>query len=177
MIEILRTRRSIRKYEKRAIDAKSLEIIKEALLRSPSSRGLNPWTFIFIDDPDMLDRLSRSKETGSQFLKGAALGVVVCGDESKSDTWIEDCSIASVVAHLTAHSLGLGSCWIQVRLRRHSGEKTAEEYVQETLGLPKHLKVESIIAMGLPGETKTPVPVDRLDYGKIHVNRYGGWGR
>lgn len=173
MIDILRTRRSIRKYEKRAVDARSLEIIKEALLRSPSSRGLNPWTFVFVDDPAVLDRLSQSKETGSQFLKGAPLGIVVCGDESKADTWIEDCAITSIVAHLTAHSLGLGSCWIQVRGRSHSRERTAEEYVQETLGLPKHLKVESIIAIGFPGERKTPVPADRLDYGKIYHNRYG----
>jgi nitroreductase len=174
MIDILRTRRSIRKYEKRPVEARSLEIIKEALLRSPSSRGLNPWTFVFVNDPDVLDRLSRSKETGSDFLKGAALGIVVCGDETRSDTWIEDCSIASIVAHLTAHSLGLGSCWIQVRGRHHSGGKSAEEYVREVLGLPNHLRVESIIALGFPGESKSPVPADRLDYGKIHSNRYGG---
>jgi len=173
MIDILLTRRSIRKYEKRAVDAQSLEIIKEALLRSPSSRGLNPWTFIFVDDLDVLDRLSQSKEAGSQFLKGAALGIVVCGDESQADTWIEDCAIASIVAHFTAHSLGLGSCWIQIRGRAHSREKTAEEYVQEALGLPKQLRVESIVSIGFPGETKTPVPADRLDYGKIYSNRYG----
>jgi nitroreductase len=173
MIDILRTRRSIRKYAKRAVDAGSLEIIKEALLRSPSSRGLNPWAFVFVDDRDVLDRLSRLKETGSQFLKGAALGIVVCGDDSKSDTWIEDCAITSLVAHLTAHSLGLGSCWVQVRGRAHSGERTAEEYVQEVLGLPTSLRVESVIAVGFPAETKTPVPADRLDYGKIYYNRYG----
>ena len=38
MIEILRSRRSIRKYEKRPIDEKSLETLKEALLRCPSSQ-------------------------------------------------------------------------------------------------------------------------------------------
>jgi len=166
-------RRSIRKYEKRAIDRKSLEIMKEALLRCPSSRDIHPWTFIFVDDPDLLKRLARAKEHGSNFLKDAALGIVVCGDETMSDVWVEDCTIASIVVQLTAHSLGLGSCWIQIRNRTHSKEKTAEEYVREHLGIPKNLKVESIISIGFPAETKTPIPADNLDYKKINYNRYG----
>ena len=173
MIDILRTRRSIRKYEKKTIDKPSLEIIKEALLRCPSSRGINPWTFIFVDDPDLLKQLSQAKEHGSNFLKDATLGIVICGDELKSDVWVEDCSIASIVALLAAQSLGLGSCWIQIRSRNHSKEKTAEEYVQGLLGIPKNLKVESIVSMGYPGETKRPIPLGQLDYGKIKYNRYG----
>ena len=49
MIEILRTRRSIRKYEKKPVDEKLVAILKEALLRCPSSRGINPWTFVFVE--------------------------------------------------------------------------------------------------------------------------------
>ena len=74
MIGILRTRRSIRKYERKAIDPESLDTLKEALLRCPSSRGINPWTFIFVDDPELLGRLSEAKETGSAFLEGSFPG-------------------------------------------------------------------------------------------------------
>ena len=74
MIDILRTRRSIRKYEKRPIDAGSLETMKEALLRCPSSWGINPWTFIFVDNPELLERLSQVKEHGATFLTGAGSG-------------------------------------------------------------------------------------------------------
>ncbi len=172
MIEILRQRRSIRKYQARAIGAQELEVIKEALLRSPSSRGINPWTFIFVDGKDLLQKLSKAKEHGSEFVKDAALAVVVCGDESKSDVWIEDCSIASIVAHLTAQSLGLGSCWSQIRNRMHSKEESAENYVQQLLRLPKNLKVLSIIALGVPAESKTPIARDQLDYAKILFNSY-----
>ena len=93
-------------------------------------------------------------------------------DETVSDVWIEDCSIASVVAHLTAHSLGLGSCWIQIRNRLHSGEQTAEQYIQALLGMPAHVRVEAIISIGDPAEAKSSVPKDKLDYGKIRHNRY-----
>ena len=172
MIEILRSRRSIRKYEKRPIDEKSLETLKEALLRCPSSRGINPWTFIFVDEVDLLAGLSKAKEHGSGFLKNAVLAIVVCGDEADSDVWVEDCSIAAIVAHLTAHSLGLGSCWIQIRNRAHSTEKTAEKYVRELLGIPSNLRVEAIISIGFPGENKKPLPAEKLQFEKIKYNRY-----
>jgi nitroreductase len=173
MIDIVRTRRSIRKYEKRPIDPQSVELMKEALLRCPSSRGRNPWTFIFVDNRDTLARLSETRE-GGRFLKDAALGIVVCGDESASDVWIEDCSIAAIVVQLTAHSLGLGSCWIQIRNRSHSAEKTAEEHVRETLGIPDAIRVGCIVSIGRPAETKARRTAGELDYRKIHYNRYRG---
>ncbi len=174
MIDILRTRRSIRSYKKKRIEPQALEVIKEALLRCPSSRNSTPWTFIFVDNPDILLRLYQAREQGSGFLKDAALGIVVCGDGSKSDVWIEDCAIAAIVAQLTAHSLGLGSCWNQIRSRSHSAEKTAGEYVRETLGIPDTLSVECMIGIGYPVEdSRAPRPVEGLDYGKIHYNRYG----
>jgi nitroreductase len=172
MIDILRARRSIRRYETKPLPRESLAVLKEALLRSPSSRGLNPWTFIFVDKPDLLAQLSKAKEHGSGFVKGAALGIVVCGDETISDVWVEDASIAAVIAHLTAHSLGLGSCWVQIRNRAHSKDQTAEHYTQAVLGIPAHVRVEAIIAIGCPAETKKPVPHDQLDYEKIRMNGY-----
>jgi nitroreductase len=172
MIDILRTRRSIRKYEKKTISEDLAEILKEALLRSPSSRGMNPWTFVFVDDPNLLNELSKAKAQGSSFLKDAALGIVVCGDETKSDVWVEDCSIASIIVQLTAQFLGLGSCWVQIRKRPHSGDITAEEYVQDLLNIPRHVKVESVISIGYPAESKDPVPKKELEFAKIRCNKY-----
>jgi len=53
----------------------------------------------------------------------------------KSDVWIEDAAIASIVLHLAATASGLGSCWVQIRLREHDAQQTAQEYVAELLGL------------------------------------------
>lgn len=172
MIDILRSRRSIRKYVKKAIDRESLKLIEEALLRSPSSRGVNPWRFILVDDPELLEQLSEAKQHGSQFLKGAALGIVVCADEAESDVWIEDCSVASIVAQLVAHSLGLGSCWIQIRNRFHSSGITAEDYIRGLLSIPEGAKILSIISIGYPAEAKPHVPEERLEQAKIMRNRY-----
>jgi nitroreductase len=84
--------------------------------------------------------------------------------------WVEDCSIASIVVQLAAQSLGLGSCWIQIRKRAHSKDTSAEEYIQELLGIPQHMKVESIISLGYPAEVKKPVPLEKLEFEKIRFN-------
>ena len=172
MIEILRKRRSIRKYQATAIDSQAMDVMKEAILRSPSSRGINPWTFIFVDQKELLSKLSQAKEQGAEFVKNAALAVVVCGDETKSDVWIEDCSIAAIIMHLVTQSLGLGSCWCQIRGRSHSKEKSAEKYIQELLHIPEYLRILSIVSVGLPAETKTPITKEQLDYTKIRYNAY-----
>lgn len=167
MIQLLRSRRSVRNFQNKKIDPQIIDLLKEALLRSPSSRGINPWEFFMIDDPSTMSGLSIAKERGAEFLKDAPLGIVVCGDETKSDVWIEDCSIASIIAQLTAQSLGLGSCWVQIRNRNHDKEISAEKYVQQLLNIPSHMKVLSIIGIGYPDETPHPVPADKLEYEKV----------
>jgi nitroreductase len=167
MLDIVRKRRSIRKYKDKPIEPALIEQLKEAAVRSPTSRNFRPWRFFFISDRAKLEALSRAKPSGSSFLEGAALGVVVCADETESDVWIEDCSIASIILQLTGQSLGLGSCWIQIRKRMHDDTTTSEEYVKEVLGLSEHIKVESIIAFGYPDEEKPPIPKAQLEYNKI----------
>ena len=167
MLDILRKRRSVRKYKDEDIEPEIVELLKEAALRSPTSRNFRPWRFIFVQDRSKLEALSRAKPSGSSFLAGARVGVVVCADENESDVWIEDCSIASIILQLAGQSRGLGSCWIQIRLRMHDDSVTSGEYVRSVLSLPENMRVESIIAFGYPDEEKAPVPDDELQREKI----------
>jgi nitroreductase len=173
MIDLLRARRSVREYTDRPLGPEKLELLKEAVLRSPSSRNLDPWEFIFVDDRQLLKTLAACKPHGADFLAQAALGIVVCGDSRESDTWIEDCAIASILVQMVAQSFGLGSCWVQVRNRRFDDETTSEQYVQKLLRIPGHIKVESIIAIGYPAETREPLPRTDLKDTKVHVNTFG----
>lgn len=172
MIELLRKRRSIRKFTAEKIDPEAVETLIEAALRAPSSRGKTPWEFILVDNPEILGTLSKAKQYGSEFLKNAPLAIVVCADSGKSDVWIEDCSIAAIILQLAAVSLDLGSCWAQIRDRRHDHEETAETYIQKQLGLPEQIKVECILGFGHPAEDKHQVPADKLQRDKIRYNRW-----
>lgn len=172
MIELLRTRRSIREYTGRAVEPEKVAVLKEAALRSPSSRNIDSWEFVFVDDRGLLSRLSRCKPHGADFLEGAALGVVICGDSKASDVWAEDCSIAAILVQMTAQSIGLGSCWIQVRSRKFDDATTSEQYIRKLLGLPEHIEVECIVAIGYPAEKREPLSAEELKVSKIHVNGY-----
>ena len=172
MIELLRKRRSIRKYKPEKISQQHLKLIEEALLRSPSSRNKRPWEFILIENPEMIIKLSNAKAHGSEFLKGAPLAIIIGGDESLTDVWVEDCSIASIVAQLLGESLGIGSCWVQIRNRNHKDNLSSEKYIQELLDLPVNIRIESIIAMGYPAEDKQPVPASELPIHKIRKEKY-----
>ena len=173
MIELLRTRRSVRKFTSEAIEPEKIELLKETVLRSPTSRNINPWEFIFVDDRDLLRQLAQSKPHGARFLQDAALGIVVCADGQKSDVWTEDCSIASILVQMVAQSIGLGSCWIQIRNRMFDHTTTSQEHVRSLLKMPLNMEVESIVALGYPAEKKEPIPSDDLDYTKVRINCFG----
>jgi nitroreductase len=166
-------RRSIRKYTDQPIEQEKLDIIIEAALRSPSSMGRDPWEFIVVNEKEMLNKLSKAKQHGSAFLKGAAIAIVVCADKNKSDVWIEDTSIASTHIYLAAESLGLGACWIQLRKRNYSEDITSSEYVASVLNLPDEMAVLSTIAIGYPAEKFAPHKKESLRYERIHFNGYG----
>lgn len=172
MIELLRKRRSIRNFTSEKVSVESVETLIEAALRAPASRSINPWEFIIVDDPELLQKLSRSKQHGSEFVARAPLAIVVCADEAKSDVWVEDCSIAAILIQCTALSLGLGSCWAQIRNRKHDGVKSAESYIQELLSLPDQIKVECVIGIGHPAERPRPLAADKLQREKIRRNRW-----
>jgi nitroreductase len=170
---LIARRRSIRKYTDQQVEAEKIEKLAEAALRSPSGLGKNPWEFIIVTDRVLLEKLADSKQAGSAFLKGAAVAIVVCVDPDKSNVWVEDASIASIYIHLAAESLGLGSCWVQIREKMHDGSRSAQDYVADLLNIPSHLIVESIISIGYPAEEKSSHKSEDLQYEKVYNNLYG----
>lgn len=172
LIDLLRSRRSIRHFQKRAVEAEKIDILVEAALRAPSSRGFDPWELVVVTDPAIISRLSQAKKHGSSFMKDAPLAVVVCADPEVSDVWVEDASIVSLILHLTAADLGLGSCWVQIRLRERGDHQSADRYVGEILGLPEQLRVEAIVAIGYPDESKSGHPLSALRFDKVSVEHY-----
>jgi nitroreductase len=172
LYDLLRSRRSIRKFQSKEVEKEKIDTILKSALLSPSSRSRRPWEFVAVTDKQLLQKLSKSREHGSSFLADAPLGIVVIADPEASDIWIEDASIASIIIQLSAQSLGLGSCWIQVRERLHIDNVKAEDYIKRVLGIPDKYSVECMIAVGYPAEEKRAYTEDELLYGKMHIDRY-----
>lgn len=172
LLDLLRRRRSIRQFVARPVEADKLDALVEAAVRAPTSRGRNPWEFIVVTDPQLLQQLAAAKGHGSAFLAGTPLAVVVAADPTRSDAWTEDCAIAATFIQLAAEDLGLGSCWVQIRLRPHSASQSAGAYVRDLLELPEHYEVECIIGIGYPDQAKTGHPAASLPYRQVHRDRF-----
>lgn len=172
MIEILRKRRSVRSFLKKDVEDEKIEILKESLLRAPTSRNINPTEFILVKDKQTLQSLSKVKAHGAEFLAKCNMAFVIIGDTSKSDTCIEDCSIASIILQLVAESLELGSCWAQIRLRYDNDKKPAEENVRKILNIPDKYLIESIIGIGYAASKPKPIEYSKLQQNRIHEEKF-----
>ncbi|MBR6265004.1 MAG: nitroreductase family protein, partial [Bacteroidales bacterium] len=106
------------------------------------------------------------------FVKDAALAVIVIADTTKTDVWVEDCSIASAYLHLAAEDLGLGSCWVQIRKRAQESGECASEVLKKAFNIPENYEVLSVIAMGYKQEERKPFDLNRLQLDKIHTEKF-----
>jgi nitroreductase len=174
LLDLLQNRRSVRQFKADPITTEQVDQLTEALLRSPSSRGLNPWHFVVVDDPQLLTRLAQAKAHGAGFLADAPLAIAICADPTHSDVWVEDCAIAAIILQLTAESLGLGSCWAQMRLRFDASGRCAAANVREILNLPLEWDVDCIIGIGQPRQRLPGHPRADLPIARIHRNRQKG---
>ena len=145
-IDIARSRHSCRSFTDVPLTGEQVSLIMEAGDLAPSSRSLRPVRLVPVDDIDRIRSLADCRAPGStRALTSATFAVAV--EPDTSDVWIEDASIASIMMQMEAEDLGLGSCWIQVRLRSND-QGPAEDHIKDILGLPANLLIESVIAFG-----------------------------
>lgn len=170
--ELLKTRRSIRKYLPQSVEQEKIDLITKAALMSPASKRSNSWEFVVVQDKATLQKLADCRPHGSQFLAESPLGIVVIADTTKSDVWIEDVSIASIIMQLQVQDLGLGSCWIQVYNRHKDDQTTTESYIRNLLNIPEHFAVLNIISIGYPNEERKPYDESKLAIEKIHSEKF-----
>ena len=172
LLDMMLNRRSVREYTGDHIPGDKLEMILQAGLAAPSGRGRQPWEFIVVQTRDALKKLSECRDGSAKMLEHADCAIVVIADELEQDVWTEDCSIAMAYMHLMADSLGIGSCWIQGRLRQAPDGRSTEEYVRECLGFPKTYRLEAILSLGIPKKHPVKHHTDQLPREKVHLERF-----
>ena len=126
LLDVMLNTRSTRKFNENEITKDELNRILVSALLAPTSRNKKPCNFMVVENKDVLDKLSKSKDHGADFIKNANKAIVVVADSSISDTWCEDSSIALTYMHLMATELKIGSCWVQIHLREKDGENSED---------------------------------------------------
>jgi nitroreductase len=168
LYELVKRRKSIRRFTDTVVEQEKIDMLMKTALMAPTSKNSTPWHFILVKDKTMLNKLSESRNHGSQFAGSAALVIVVLADTTLSDVWVEDTSIVSSYIQLQAEELGLGSCWIQVRERIKDDTQTTEEYIRGLLNIPVHLNVLNMIALGYRAGERNPEKEEQMLSEKIH---------
>ena len=155
-LEVIEKRRSIRKYSDQPVERELLDAIVKVAQTAPSSRNSKSSAFMIVEDRDTLDALSQMRDCSSALLSGAPAAIVVLGDETKTDLWVDNCAISATFVQLAVTAMDLVSCWVHCNGRpRYKAEPNgakAEDYVRELLGIKDGLRPYCVVAIGYPQE-------------------------
>jgi nitroreductase len=162
ILDIIKSRRSVRCFTDRKIPEDAVDILVDALRWAPSAGNLQSRKFYFVFNEDVRKRLGQAelKQDLAGFVAHAPLVVVACADLSTASRYgergkslysIQDTAASIQNLLLTAHSLGFGTCWVGA---------FKEERIRSILNLPEHMRPVAIIPVGYPAQT--PRPTDRV---------------
>jgi nitroreductase len=138
VFESVQTVLAVREYEPKSIPDETLLRIVEAGRLSGSSRNRQPWHFVLVDDPNVLNELAAASPYGPYIAHASAAIVVAVSDQPGTG---EDASRAIQNMVLTAWSEGVGSNWVGIV---HPAE------VSVAVNLPVELRPFAILPLGYP---------------------------
>ena len=179
VLDTIRARRSTRQFQERQIEAEHLETLLEAAIWAPSGGNNQSWLFTAIQNKDALSKINdlvregfqhwipdddypgklaakaSTQKEGYHFFYHAPT-LIIASNRPNYENAMADCVLALENLFLAAHSLGLGSCYINQLhwLRNDPG-------VRETLfelGIPKEHTICSAAAVGYIAKESSAPP-------------------
>ena len=151
-LQVIEKRHSVRKYSDRPVERELLDAIVKVAQTAPSSRNSKSSAFMIVEDRDTLDALSQMRDYGASPLKSAQAAILVMGDTTKTDLWVDNCAISATFIKLAVTAMDLVSCWIHINARpvlkdQPDGAK-AEDYVRELLGIKENMHPYCLVTIG-----------------------------
>jgi nitroreductase len=150
VLDVIRERGSVRRYEDRSIPTEAMEQVLEAARLGQSAANRQPWEFVVVVGKDTKKKIASASES---FVAEATAVIVCiahpenCGHVGSLDSFLVDVAIAVENMALVSWELGLGSCWIGAY---------DEEEIRQILNIPENLRVASLLTLGYPAEKPEP---------------------
>jgi len=163
----IKGRRSVRRYEDKAVPKEIIDRLLEAGVYAPSGMNAQPWRFVVIENRDTIKSLSQKtkqmllkgqwpdeikgifKSEKDTIFYGAPLLILVC--VPKKEEWktvnLLDCGLAAENMFLKAYQEGLGSCFIGFANFLNQEPKILAE-----VGVPEDHEVLAPLIFGYPAE-------------------------
>ena len=148
-LQTIFTRRSIRSFTDQPISKEHLDLLVQAALCAPSGMGLQTWQFTVVSSREKIDRLAQvigktlNRENYDMYRPAA---LIIPSNEKESRFGKEDDACAMENIFLAAHSLGIGSVWIN-QLQGICDESAVREVLRE-LQIPDSHVVYGLAALG-----------------------------
>lgn len=171
MLDLIRKRRTIRRFTKDDVSEEQIETLLEMAMCAPNRLNRQPWHFVVIRDKELQKQVADAYQV-RPYVEQAPVVIAIGANPAESPTWMMDISAAAENLLLAATAMGLGGAWV-------GAPDTAlwdqtEALLREALGIPPHIRIPTMLAIGHPAEERRPHGKhDRFVRTKVH---YGTWG-
>ncbi|MGO8693084.1 MAG: nitroreductase family protein [Rectinemataceae bacterium] len=172
VIEIIKSRRSLRSFKSDPVPKDLVQTILDAAIWAPSGMNAQAWRFTALVRRTLIDRLNalireslrsssierlrqQAARPDADFFYGAPV-VIIASGESDSPTVAPDCAAGLENMLLAATSLGLGSCWVHAPTRLAASPETAA--LRAELGIPASHGIFGSMAVGYAAGALPPAP-------------------
>ena len=144
LIDVIKSRRSIRRFKNKPIPDDVLTEILECAHLAPTAINIQPWLIGCVTDKVQLERLGNMADHGKFIKDSAACFAVFC--EKSQKYYLEDGCAATMNIITAAAAGGIGTCWVA------GDKKEYVEAVRTLLEVPDNYTLVSLIAAGYPDE-------------------------
>lgn len=168
-LDLVKKRRSIRKYTEDPIPEADIEKILESGILAPTGDNVQGTEFIVVEDKKELEKLSEFKESDGKFIKNAAFAIAIIA-KTDSVTYSQDTCVAASYIQLAAEDLGYGSCWANCLGEYNTEGLSAEESLKQILDIPDDYYALGVISIGHKGQKRRKKEI--LREGRIHRGKF-----
>ena len=165
MLDLIKRRRSIRKFTAQDVGEEQVQALLEAAFAAPTAHNRRPLQFIVVRRLDLREMLAETHEYAGA-CRSAPVVIVVCAEPSKSPHCLADACVAAENILLAAVGLGLGAVWVAAYPYDEH-----QVFVRGVLEIPDELAVICLLPVGHPVERKPPRT--GYDPARVHRDLYG----
>jgi len=150
VLENILSRRSVRSFKSEQIKDEELNLILKAGTNAPSGMNKQSWQFTVIQNKSKIESLAKvirealGRDAGYNFYAPPTL--ILLSNEKDNTNGLADCACALENIFLMAHSLNIGSCWIN-QLKTICDEATVRE-ILTSFDIPENHIVWGMAAIG-----------------------------
>ena len=148
LTEVIKRRRSVRKFEPKPISAEIIKDILDCARLAPTAINIQPWLFGAVTDPDLKREIADMTDHG-KFIKDCAVCFAVFADSAQK-YFLEDGCAATENILLACAAHGIGSCWVA------GHKKVYVDSIRKLLKVPEPYTLIALIAAGYSKEQPSP---------------------